>query len=404
MSVRCLSPLFVLLMVVSIGAVSGATGLKCYLGDEVSFKPNPTLSSGSTITWKFWSAVGSVIRVIEFDHGESTHPHNPLFKESIAADKYTGELTLKHVKKDHSGLYYFEINGKEQEQKFTLQVMDQSSGVMAGICVSLLLLVMAAVVIYSHHKMRHQGVDAHEVKSVSVMEGHSVTLHTHFIDMQTEDVIVWRFGPEKTRIVTINLEANSFLEFADVLDGMFRDRLQVDSQTGSLNITDIKTQHSGLYQMIISGKQKTSYTFSVTVFARLPVPVISQNSSQCSTSSERSSVSKCVLLCSVMNVTHVSLSWYNESHVHSSISVSDLNIRLSLPLEVEYQDTNKYRCVINNTFTNHTQHLNITQLCQLNQCSDCGSCCHGPESMIRLVIAAVVGVATVAVLVYDLQI
>ncbi|XP_056615492.1 uncharacterized protein LOC130430408 [Triplophysa dalaica] len=248
------------------------------------------------------------------------------------------------------------------------------------------------------------GVDAHEVKSVSVVEGHSVILNTDFINMQTEDVIVWRFGPEKTRIVTINLEANSFLEFADVLDGMFRDRLQVDSQTGSLNITDITTQHSGLYQMIISGKQKTSYTFSVTVYAHLPVPVISQNSSQCSSSSERSSVSNCSVLCSVMNVTHVSLSWYNESHVHSSISVSDLNIRLSLPLEVEYQDTNTYRCVINNTFTNHTQHLNITQLCQPSQCSDCGSCCHGPESMIRLVIAAVVGVATVAVLVYDLQI
>ncbi|XP_065099476.1 uncharacterized protein [Paramisgurnus dabryanus] len=203
------------------------------------------------------------------------------------------------------------------------------------------------------------GVFGDEVKSVSVMEGDSLTLYTD-TKLQTDDVIMWRFGPEEARIAKINKEKNKILINDTVLDGRFRDRLQLNNQTGDLTITNITTQHTGLYQIIIKGNRETSYRFNVSVNARLPVPVISRVSSQCSSSSS----SNCSLLCSVLNVRDVSLSWYKGNSLLSIISVSDLNIRLSLPLEVEYQDTNTYSCVLNNTNTNQTQHLNITHLCQ----------------------------------------
>ncbi|KAG1946401.1 hypothetical protein F2P79_013862 [Pimephales promelas] len=221
------------------------------------------------------------------------------------------------------------------------------------------------------------GVDT---DAVSVMEGDSVTLHTGVQTNQQQD-IKWYF--KDTRIAQINGNLNKSCTDVQCKDGdeRFRDRLKLDNQTGSLTITNTRTSDSGEYKLYISSNN-IEKIFSVAVHARLPVPVISRN---CSSSS---SSSNCSVVCSssVLSVCDATLSWYAGMSVLSSISVCDLSISLSLPLEVEYQDKNTYSCVLNNPISNQTTHLDINTLCN-HTCADTHTPSQQDSSLIVLISA-----------------
>ncbi len=109
------------------------------------------------------------------------------------------------------------------------------------------------------------GVDA--VESVSVLEGDSVTLDSGFNEMMGDDLILWRFGAENTVIAEIDVVADSMTLYDDVLDERFRDRLKLDNQTGSLIITNTRTEHTGLYEVEL--KDKENKKFSLIIYGEL---------------------------------------------------------------------------------------------------------------------------------------
>ncbi|KTF95560.1 hypothetical protein cypCar_00048162, partial [Cyprinus carpio] len=84
-------------------------------------------------------------------------------------------------------------------------------------------------------------------ESVSVMEGDPVTLHTGLHKMMYEDVIQWMFGYKSIAKICVT---DGRITVNYVLNGRFRDRLKLDKQTGSLTITNTRSEHTGVYELL----------------------------------------------------------------------------------------------------------------------------------------------------------
>ncbi|KAL0147524.1 hypothetical protein M9458_057173, partial [Cirrhinus mrigala] len=103
-----------------------------------------------------------------------------------------------------------------------------------------------------------------QVKSMSVMEGNSVTLPTDFTEVQKVELIRWTYGPNSARIAELNTLLNRISLY--VLDGRFRGRLQLDDLTGSLTITNIKNENAGVYRLqFIGGNEVPPKEFHIIV-------------------------------------------------------------------------------------------------------------------------------------------
>ncbi|TRZ03708.1 hypothetical protein DNTS_033001, partial [Danionella cerebrum] len=184
------------------------------------------------------------------------------------------------------------------------------------------------------------GVFGEESEEVSATMGESLTLHTG-VKKEKDDLIVWYSGPDNKVLAKLNGKA----EFADI----YRSDVSLNKETGSLSIPNVSSKHSGLLNVKISNpnKQTLYKKFNIVVYDPLPIPQITR-------------ISKYELLCSVLNVSRVTLSWYNGNSLISSTSASDSHIDLSLPLKLEDKN-NIYSCVAHNSIRNQTKHLDPLQ-------------------------------------------
>ncbi|KAL1251985.1 hypothetical protein QQF64_019781, partial [Cirrhinus molitorella] len=202
-------------------------------GYSVTLQTNTEIKTNDLITWTFGLSKTQIIKQAGKLFIVLDDVLDGRFRDRLKVDHQTGSLTITNTRNTDTGLYQMTIRSRKATYRFNVTV----SGVFA---------------------------DSNAVKSVSVMEGDSVTLESGFTELQMKDGIMWTFGRPETRIAQIYKGAGIFSTF-DVLDGKFRDRLKVDHQTGSLTITNTRTTDSGLYQLTINGTTDITYRFSVSV-------------------------------------------------------------------------------------------------------------------------------------------
>ncbi|XP_065110211.1 cell adhesion molecule CEACAM3-like [Paramisgurnus dabryanus] len=201
--------------------------IKAVVGGEVRFKPDIPEGSlkDASITWIYKTAT-DLIKVIEWDNDFQTEESlNPKFKTRVALDRTTGELTIRDLQLEDTGLYTIKINYKEQEKKFTLTVMDMD---------------IKAVV----------GGEVHFKPDIP--EGTSLK----------DRSITWRYKTATDMLKVIEWDRDFLTE--ESLNPKFKTRVALDRTTGELTIRDLQLEHTGLYTFEINNKEQEK-KFTLTV-------------------------------------------------------------------------------------------------------------------------------------------
>ncbi|XP_048050767.1 uncharacterized protein LOC125270826 [Megalobrama amblycephala] len=278
------------------------------------------------------------------------------FRDRLKLDKQTGSLTITDITTEHVGSYTLEVNSV-RKKKFNVDIF---------------------------------------VMSVTVKEGDSVTLNSDLTEMKDDDVIQWRFG--STLIAEINVTADRFTVY-DVLDGRFRDRLKLDNQTGSLTITNITTEHAGDYKRKINFRNTE---FFLTVFDEISVlegDSVTLNSDL--TEMKDDDVIQ-------WRFGNTLIAEINKRVDRITVYDDVLDGRFRDRLKLDNQTGSLTITDITTEYAGHYKLLmRVSQRYSLKAFSvsvyDSVHCCGPTEAVIRLVLSALVGVATVILVVYEIR-
>uniref|UniRef100_A0A8C1XRQ2 Immunoglobulin domain-containing protein n=1 Tax=Cyprinus carpio TaxID=7962 RepID=A0A8C1XRQ2_CYPCA len=209
-------------------------------GDAVTLNPDLTQIKGIVLLlWRFGDKGSTVAQI---DGNEILYEDDEIFIDRLQLDQ-SGSLTIKNTRTKHTGLYEAEIshNTGTSYIRFSVTVYESPP----------------------------EDSYRAEMKSVPVTEGDPVALRVP--QLYGDELIVWRFGDEGKLIAKHDIEAKSS-SFYDETDERFRNRLELDPQTGSLIITNTKSTDSGLYIVKISSNKQTSYQ---KYFVTISVPGLS---------------------------------------------------------------------------------------------------------------------------------
>ncbi|XP_072526825.1 CD48 antigen-like [Salminus brasiliensis] len=230
-----------------------------------------------------------------------------------------------------------------------------------------------------------------EAVRLQELEGNTVTIHTGLTGVQSDAQILWFFQPNNADIKIVNSLVSYGETITQYYTDRFKDRLQLNRSSGSVTIRNISREDSGVYTLQIITGRSSEWNFSLNVYGMVPSPHITRNLVH----DPSASGSRCSVLCSVDHQKEMNLSWFKGKELLSQ--VSDHSSKLTLPLEVNNEEQDIYRCVAANPVSNLSTKLNIIEICsheagdfQFNFQVEC---------VIRMVISALVTVALIVLLI-----
>ncbi len=247
-------------------------------GDSVILRTDLSeILNDDTILWAFGPKESVISQITRKNNFTSLFFTDDVrFAGRLQVDQKTGSLTIRNTRHKHLGQYYLTISREKTTSRiFNVDVFgeylkrililknDLVSGFIIISCCKHLTWTVQKIFINQFWSVCFPDVvgKMDGVKSVSVIEGESVILQNDATELQKDDLIVWRFGDEGILLGKIDVETNK-CSLNDA-DERFRNRLQLD-QTGSLTITNARTEHTGLYEVQIRGRE-SSQQFLVSV-------------------------------------------------------------------------------------------------------------------------------------------
>ncbi|XP_067270826.1 carcinoembryonic antigen-related cell adhesion molecule 1-like [Pseudorasbora parva] len=138
------------------------------------------------------------------------------FRDRLKLDHQTGSLTITHTTTVDAGVYHLQITGPNSEKIFNVAVRDAAA-------------------------------EIKELKAMSPKKGESVTLDP--AGRNPNDVMRWYYNAVLMAEITGD---QSQICAVDQCKERFRDRLELDHQTGALTVMNTKTSDSGLYKLQIN--------------------------------------------------------------------------------------------------------------------------------------------------------
>uniref|UniRef100_A0A8C2BNS4 Immunoglobulin domain-containing protein n=1 Tax=Cyprinus carpio TaxID=7962 RepID=A0A8C2BNS4_CYPCA len=233
-------------------------------GESVTLDPGVLKNTDDVMTWHFndifiTQITGDHHKICEDAKCNSTGR----FRDRLKLNNQTGSLTITNITTTDAGVYKLQINSSIRPH-YSINSIKRFSLTVTGVPAN----------------------ERDKVKRKSVKEGESLILHPGVIK-NTNHVMTWHFSDIHFTEITEDQSKICTDDQCEDSDERFRDRLEMNNQTGSLTIMNIKTTHSGQYKVKIVHSISHRHRISIISVETFSVTVVDPEDHDCSNNQQR---------------------------------------------------------------------------------------------------------------------